>query len=60
MNPDVKIVDANSMARLMKRHNKGDVFFCAILRHYDATTQSFDGKDLIAEIAQIKTDQSND
>ena len=25
--PDVKIVHANSMARLMKRHNKGDVFF---------------------------------
>ena len=21
----------------MKRHNKGDVLFCAILRHYDAT-----------------------
>ena len=48
------------MARLMKRHNKGDVFFCVVRRHYDATTQSFNDKELLAEIAQIKTDQSND
>ena len=43
--PDVKIVHANFMARLVKRHNKGDIFVCAILRHYDAITQSFDDKN---------------
>jgi hypothetical protein len=42
---DVQIVHANSMARMMKRnakHDNGDVYFCAILKHYDATTQEFD------------------
>ena len=49
------------MARMMKRnakHDNGDVYFCAILKHYDATTQEFDVDALNAEIAQIETDQS--
>ena len=47
--------------RMMKRNAKrdnGDVFFCAILKHYDAVTQDFDVEALNAEIAQIETDQS--
>ena len=46
---------------MMKRNAKkdnGDVYFCAILKHYDATTQEFDVEALNAEIAQIETDQS--
>ncbi len=36
----------------------GDVFFCAVLKHYDAITQDFDVEALNAEISQIETDQS--
>jgi hypothetical protein len=60
---DVQIIHANSMARMMKRNAKrdnGDVFFCAILKHYDAVTQDFDVEALNAEIAQIETDQSSE
>ena len=42
---DAQIVHANSMARMMKRNAKndnGNVYFCAILKHCDATTQEFD------------------
>ncbi len=39
--------------RNAKREN-GDVFFCAILKHYDAAvTQDFDTEALNAKIAQI-------
>ncbi len=51
---DVQIIHANSMARMMKRNAKrddGEVFFCAILKHYDAVTQDFDTEALNAEIA---------
>ena len=57
----MQIIHANSMARMMKRNAKrdnGDVFFCAILKHYDAVTQDFDVEALNAEIAQIETDKS--
>ena len=49
------------MARMMKRNAKkdnGDVYFCAILKHYDATIQEFDVESLNAEIAQVETGQS--
>jgi hypothetical protein len=58
---DVQIEHANSMARMMKRNAKrdnGDVYFCAILKHYDATTQEFDVDALNSEINQIETDQT--
>ena len=45
---------------MMKRNAKkdnGDVYFCAILKHYDATTQEFHVDALNTEIAQIETNQ---
>ncbi len=53
---DVQIAHANSMARMIKRNAKkdnGDVFFSAILKHYDATTQEFDVDALATEIIQL-------
>jgi hypothetical protein len=41
---DVQIVHADSMARMIKcnaKKDNGDVFFGAMLKHYDETTQEF-------------------
>jgi hypothetical protein len=42
----------------MPKKDNCDVYFCAILKHYDATTQEFDVDALSVDIAQIETDQS--
>ena len=54
---DVQIVHANSMARIMKK-NPDLTYFCAILRQYDATTETFDMNTIDKEINAIETDQS--
>ena len=52
---DFATVSANSMARLIKKQDNDTVFFCAIVRDYNATaTVTADSID--AEIAAVTTD----
>jgi hypothetical protein len=56
---NVDIIHSNATAReILKKADPSTVFFCAILKEYDATSATYTNETLDADIAHVTNNQS--